>query len=261
MVWNKRSQVVVLPAALVGLLLTVLPDVTHGHGNNPKPDTSTGTGDGRPPRRFWVDTIINPPAGTESAYRLPGPGALDLLSALSLATFAEQFQSAGNPPAHSPVLELLAARGPHHDLNGDGIVGVNDLLIVTTQVPISVEDFLATLQHWGQEVIYDLNYDGTVDSLDLVALLSQRSAIDVAAELDALAAELGQGLQHDSNCDGTVDAADLLAAISQPSFNVQDVLGVFQEWGQVVEFDLNCDGAVDARDQLQLLIEIAATIQ
>ncbi|MEL7066146.1 MAG: hypothetical protein AAGK24_01815, partial [Planctomycetota bacterium] len=63
------------------------------------------------------------------------------------------FSQVGNPPPPPPP-----PPGPPEDLNGDGMVGLFDVLIV--------------LSNWGTGDVGDVNGDGAVEFNDLVAILA-----------------------------------------------------------------------------------------
>ena len=192
-----------------------------------------------------------------------------------------------------PMKALLADWGKKdspHDLDGDGTVGIRDMLQLLKQMaeaPVEKEtDPLQALLHdWGKaDSPYDLNGDGTVGIQDMLQLLanlatdpgaepdprhrmpddSAGETLSQAERLQALLNDWGQtGSKYDLDGDGTVGMTDMLELLKQmaeaPIEKETDPLqALLDDWGKADSpHDLNGDGTVGIQDMLQLLANLA----
>lgn len=225
----------------------------------------------RPPDADTLETI--------SAYLENNPAVLEELHA----------EHAQQPEGAMPMLTLKGLLGAWgqtnspYDLNGDGTVGMSDLLIMIQNggsmpmpegaqpEPLTLEGLLAA---WGTDnPTFDLNGDGTVDTSDLLLMMAKLGENVPPTEpetpadqltLKGLMAAWGQSNSpYDLNGDGTVDTSDLLllmqngGSMPMPEGAEPEPLtltGLLGAWGtDNSTFDLNGDGVVDVSDLLMLL--------
>ncbi len=175
-----------------------------------------------------------------------------------------------------------------HDLNGDGTVGIQDMLQLLEQMakehyqPPDPETnpLQALLDDWGMtDSPHDLNGDGTVGIQDMLQLLSEMThgthdepTDPNKASLQALLDAWGKtGSAHDLNGDGTVGIQDMLQLLSEmtqttdepdkdDTNNQQKRLDrLIADWGKKdSQFDLDGNGTVGIRDMLMLLARMAS---
>ncbi len=167
-----------------------------------------------------------------------------------------------------------------HDLNGDGTVGIQDMLLLFKQMaeehyqPPEPEPnpLQPLLDDWGKtDSPHDLNGDGIVGIQDLLHLLGKMTngtpddpTNPDKAALQALLDDWGKtGSAHDLNGDGTVGIQDMLQLLKEmtetaddpPDNNQQTRLDrLIADWGKKDSpFDLDGSGKVGIRDMLLLL--------
>jgi len=171
-----------------------------------------------------------------------------------------------------------------HDLNGDGIVGIQDMLQLFKQMaeehyqpPEPPNPLQPLLDDWGKtDSPHDLNGDGIVGIQDLLQLLGQMTngtpddpTNPDKAALQALLDDWGKtGSVHDLNGDGTVGIQDMLqllkgmteTADDPPDNNQQTRLDrLIADWGKKDSpYDLDGNGKVGIRDMLMLLARMTS---
>ena len=194
-----------------------------------------------------------------------------------------------------PLKALLADWGKTdspHDLNGDGTVGIQDMLQLLKQMsdehyqPPDPEPnpLQPLLDDWGKtDSPHDLNGDGTVGIQDMLQRLAQmtdgRAPDDPPdinpdkAALQALLDDWGKtGSAHDLNGDGTVGIQDMLQLLTEMTETVDDppdkddtnnqqtrLARLIADWDKTdSQFDLDGSGKVGIRDMLMLLARMTS---
>ena len=150
-----------------------------------------------------------------------------------------------------PMQALLADWGKTdspHDLDGDGTVGIKDMLALLKQLAENpaekeTDPLQALIDDWGKtDSPHDLNGDGTVGIQDMLQLLANL-ANDPEAIPDGLYDPRNQ-VPDDSAGDGQSQSDRLQ--------------GLLDAWGQSAsKYDLNGDGTVGINDMLMLLQQLA----
>lgn len=181
---------------------------------------------------------LNAAWGTDDPrYDLTGDGTVGVDDLLILLNNGGTMQ-VPVPPDYQPeqtVDGLLAAWGtsdPVYDLNGDGKVDVDDLLMLLNgngqpePAEASAEQTappMLTLEGlrgaWGSDdARYDFNQDGVVNERDLETLIQNGGAMpnpESGLSLDDLLAAWGtNNAKYDFNGNGQVDIQDLIALLS-----------------------------------------------
>jgi Ca2+-binding EF-hand superfamily protein len=178
--------------------------------------------------------------------------------------------------SHSDPMKALMAdwgkKDSEYDLDGDGTVGMKDMLQLLKQMAENpaqnADPVQALLNDWGKaDSPHDLNADGTVDMKDMLELLKQMGANpthEASGPLQSLINDWGKSdSPHDLNADGTVDIKDMLQLLKQmaetPAYEESNPLqDLINDWGKSDSpHDLNGDGTVDIQDMLQLLKQMA----
>jgi len=181
----------------------------------------------------------------------------------------------------NPISSLLAEWGKsdsNYDLNGDGTVNTQDLLMLLEKlaVPANTDNrpaiqkdpnftpvnpntsdsqtekpdnrIDALLADWGKtDSNYDLNADGTVNTQDLLMLLEKLAALGSPADNPSIQVDPNLTPVNPNTSDSQSDKPD----------NRIDAL--LADWGKTdSNYDLNADGTVNTQDLLMLLEKLAA---
>ena len=122
-------------------------------------------------------------------------------------------------------VSLLGGAHPG-DFNGDGVLGIDDLNLISSEIALGGTDprydvdqsgvvDLADRQHWVTDMkrtwIGDSNLDGVFDSADLIAIFS-------ADEYEDGIAQNSSWSTGDWNGDGEFDSSDLIAAFNEGGY-------------------------------------------
>ena len=183
-------------------------------------------------------------------------------------------------PESNPLKALLADWGKTDspfDLNGDGTVGIQDLLQLLAGMSIPKDDppetdpLAALLADWGKtDSPFDLNGDGTVGIQDMLQLLAQMSIPKndpPPSHPDSLVTPppITPGDIVDP-AGIALDVADTTAPVAvadgatDPSPAKTPLELLLEDWGKAGSpFDLNRDGNVGIRDMLMLLARMTNT--
>jgi hypothetical protein len=202
------------------------------------------------PGRLDPNVLRHPVAKTKAPVE-EAPVSYPPLSVEGLREAWGDFNSDGTVDAMD-MLELLARLGAGETNSLSPAIDANDPVDVTeTTVPLppdpadpDVSDLTVEglYKAWGTDSTeYDLNQDGIVDSLDLLALLERQGP---GAQTEP------STLLTDAQSADTVDAGD-----GGPI--ELSVAGLRDAWGtDDPNYDLNGDGTVDALDMLALLARL-----
>ena len=196
-----------------------------------------------PPQGIGVGVqpqITPKPVLNVSPIAISSPPVLDLGPTLPLDE--GQVKMSHGDPLQALFADWGKTDSPY-DLDGDGIVGVKDMLELLKQMaeaPIHHKDPLQALfDDWGKtDSPYDLNGDGTVGVQDMLLLLANM-AKDPIADPDTL--HDPRPRDPDTSAGGIPSQADRLQAL-------------LDDWGKSgSKFDLDGDGTVGVSDMLALL--------
>ena len=207
---------------------------------------------------------------TTSAPR--SPRSFAAYDAAGVKDFDFPQTSAPVDPEVDPVSSLLSEwgqRSPENDFNGDGVVDMQDLLILLAKMGVKhkIKPFIiAPVDHtdglneitpvdeliaeWGHECPEsDFNGDGVVDMQDLLILLKDmgfKHKIRVSIAKAAVKFAAGK--------------ANALKAFDDGQTDISPVYFLISEWGyECPENDFNGDGVVDMQDLLILLENMGAS--
>ncbi len=178
-----------------------------------------------------------------------------------------------------PLKALLADWGKKDspwDLNGDGTVGIQDMLQLLAGMSLPKDDppepdpLKALLADWGKkDSPYDLNGDGTVGIQDLLQLLAGMSLPKndpPPAHPDPLVTPPpltpGDVVNPAQPAGIALDAADTTApgAVADASPAKTPLQLLLEDWGKTgSRWDLNQNGNVGIRDMLMLLAQMTNT--